>query len=92
MRFLFVVLLFSMVLSSFAAKVDSYEFSFEELSKMIYTSASLTETSIKDAPASITLISEEMIQNSVILLFYSVINNRRNSGVRFSSLMGSGNL
>ncbi|NQZ56400.1 MAG: Plug domain-containing protein, partial [Lentisphaeraceae bacterium] len=43
---------------------ERYDYTFEELANMTFSSATLTETTIKDTPAAITLISAEMIRLS----------------------------
>ncbi|NQZ56361.1 MAG: TonB-dependent receptor, partial [Lentisphaeraceae bacterium] len=53
----------SIFIHSTSAK-ERFEFTFEELANMTYSSATLTETHIKDAPASTTLITAEMIRHS----------------------------
>ncbi|NQZ57857.1 MAG: TonB-dependent receptor plug domain-containing protein, partial [Lentisphaeraceae bacterium] len=64
MRNLSILLLLLSFLTHSSTAKERYDFSFEELAAMTYSSSTLTETSIKDAPASITLITAEMIRYS----------------------------
>ena len=64
MRGLLPLLAFLTILIQSVAAKERYEFTFEELAAMTFSSATLTETNIKDAPASITLITAEMIRYS----------------------------